>query len=187
MFQITGTKYPDVWGQLDIELLNPGIVGDTLSIDSRQVQVDGHSPYIHNQDSWASYGNSTNKWTFITVTYNGTGNNQTKKIFANGTLINTIELTDVTKPETFRIVPTGNYPTDGIVPQNKVYIGTLAFFNRGNTLGDGYGNFAPTWSSTNYAWAAESLTGKIDDIRLFNRALTTTEINALYTYGLAGK
>jgi hypothetical protein len=187
LFQITGTKFPDIWGEIAFELTNYGATGDTLALGTRQVQMDGISPYEHMGTTQVNYGNSTNKWTFITETYNGTGNNQTMSIYANGTLLNSQELNTVTKPEAFNIVPTGYYPTDGIIPANKVYIGTFAFFNQGNTQGDGYGNFAPIWSAGNYAWASEGITGKLDDIRLYNKALTATEIASLYYAGSQGK
>lgn len=191
LFQITGNRFPDIWGQVAFELTNNGVVGDTLPLQARQVQVDGTAPYVHNVTTGANYGNSTNKWTFITQTYDGNGNNQTMKIFANGALIDSTQLTDVDKnpadfQTTFRIIPTGAANTSP-TPDNIVYIGTLAFFDRGNTAGDGYGNLAPTWSLANYPWAAESITGKIDDIRVFNRPLTTAEVLALYTIGSTGK
>ncbi|UAY51205.1 LamG domain-containing protein [Ferruginibacter albus] len=190
LFQVTGNRFPDIWGQVAFELVNNGVVGDTLPLQVRQVQVDGTSPYVHNQTRGANFGGSTNKWTFITQTYDGTGSNQTMKIFANGVMIDSAQLTTVDKSlsstqKTFRVIPTGGSPTP--TPTNKVYIGTLAFNDRGNNAGDGYGNFAPTWSSGGYSWAAESITGQIDDIRLFNKALTKQQISDLYQLGNQGR
>ncbi len=63
----------------------------------------------------------------------------------------------------------------------------MAFLDRGNTLGNGY---TPTTYAPNAAdrpWAAGSITGQIDDIRLFNTPLTQAEVTELYTLGSAGK
>lgn len=190
LFQVTGNRFPDIWGNVAFELVNNGVVGDSLPLTARQVQVDGLAPYVHMQTVVKNYGNSTNKWVFITQTYNGNLANQTMKLYANGALIATQELTTVDKSvtstqSTFRVVPTGGSATP--TPANNVYIGTLAFKNRGNTGGDGYGNFAPDWSSTVYPWAADNMTGKVDDIRLFNRPLTATEVSDLYGYGVLHK
>ncbi|HTB51227.1 MAG TPA: IPT/TIG domain-containing protein [Ferruginibacter sp.] len=189
LFQITGNKFPDIWGQVDLELVNNGVGTDSLPLSARQDQVDGTGPHL--VSTGANVPAATGAWTFLTETYNGNGTNQTIELYANGNRIDSTQWNDVTKPggsqTTFRIVPTGNYPTDGIVPNNKVYIGSLSFFDRGNSAGDGYGNFAPTWSAGSYPWAAESFTGQMDDIRLFNTAITAAQVDSLYTLGSAGK
>lgn len=189
LFQVTGNRFPDLWGNVALELVNSGVVGDTLALNTRQVQVDGLAPYVHMESAGVNYGNSTNKWTFLTVTYDGNGTNQTIKIYANGALIKTQELTTVDKSatstqSTFRVVPTGNAAVPTPTPANKVYIGTVAFNDRGNTGGDGYGNFAPL--AADRPWAAGSITGKIDDIRLFNTPLSDADVLELYTRGAAG-
>ncbi|MFT3679593.1 MAG: IPT/TIG domain-containing protein [Ferruginibacter sp.] len=190
LFQVTGNKYSDIWGQVDLELSNWGARNDTIYVGARQHQQDGYQPYDHEGLAVVKYANSTNKWIFLTATYNGIGTNQTMRIYANGELINVTEFTNVNKTpastqSTFRVVPTGNYPADGVFPTNKVYIGTLAFRDRGNDAGDGYTNYAPYVSER--SWAAGRMTGKIDDIRLFNKALSAAEVLSLYNFGLQGQ
>ncbi|UAY51212.1 IPT/TIG domain-containing protein [Ferruginibacter albus] len=182
LFQINGTRFPDLWGLVSMELANNGVVGDSLAIQSRQVQVDGNAPYVHNQVIGPNntFG-VTGKWTLLTVTYNGNGNNQTITLYVNGNKINQQELTTVTKPETFRIVPTGA----DAGADNKVTIGTLEFYDLGFTLGNGYGQTAPL--AADRPWAQNGITGKIDDIRLFNTAISDGEVMNLYTYGSQGK
>ncbi|HMG82866.1 MAG TPA: IPT/TIG domain-containing protein [Ferruginibacter sp.] len=187
LFQMTGNKYSDLWGQVDLELTNSGIVGDSLTIGARQHQQDGHAPYDHEGFTALNAGLNSgicNNWVLLTETYNGSGTNETMQIYINGNRVDSAEFTNVTKPETFNLVPTGNYPTDGIVPNTKVYIGSLAFFDRGNNAGDGYTNYAP--SSTDRPWAAADVTLKLDDIRVYNRPLSAAQVDSLYTIGSTG-
>jgi len=190
LFQMTGNRYSDIWGQVDLELTNSGVAGDSLTVGARQHQQDGHAPYDHTGFTALNAGLNSgicNNWVLLTETYNGNGNNQTMQIYINGNRVDSAEFTDVTKPETFNLVPQGGTPTVAPLPATKVYIGSMAFFDQGNTAGDGYSNYAPTWSSANYSWAGEAITGKLDDIRVYNRALTASEVASLYTYGSQGK
>ncbi|HMG82865.1 MAG TPA: IPT/TIG domain-containing protein [Ferruginibacter sp.] len=189
LFQMTGTKYANIWGQLDLELTNSGIVGDSLTIGARQHQQDGHippgpTPYDHEGFTATNQGGVTGKWVFLTETYNGNGTNQTMQLYLNGSRIDSAEFANVTKPETFNLVPPGNYPTDGLAPATKVYIGSMAFFDRGNSVGDGYTNYAP--NMVDRPWAGGDITGKLDDIRVFKRALTVAEVDSLYARGSRG-
>ncbi len=189
LFQVNGNRFPDLWGLVSFELSNNGVHGDSLALQTRQIQVDGLAPYVHSGVVGpTNYGTSGN-WTFITQTYNGNGNNQTVKLYANGVQINTLELTTVDKSitstqSTFRVVPTGGSATP--TPANLVTIGTLAFSDLGTAFqgGDGYGNTCPTAASR--PWASKGITGSIDDIRLFNKALTAQEVTDLFTRGTAG-
>jgi len=191
LFQMTGNRYSDIWGQVDLELTNNNtITGDSLTIGARQHQQDGYTPFDHLGITSVNAGlpsGIANNWILLTETYNGNGNNQTMQIYINGNRVDSAEFTDVTKPQTFNLVPQGGTPTVAPLPATKVYIGSMAFFDQGNTAGDGYNNYAPTWNSANYSWAGEAITGKLDDIRVYNRALTASEVALLYTYGSQGK
>jgi hypothetical protein len=185
LFQINPTTYPDIWGALSLSLNNNGVGTDTLPLRADQVQIDGRGPTQATTST--NVAGATGKWVFITETYDGNNNNQTLKLYANGNMVDSTQFTDVLKTgtqSTFRIVPGGGPSFTG-TPANYVSIGTLAFFDRGNNLGDGYGNSAPVASAR--PWAAGQITGQIDDIRLFNKPLSIAQVDSLYILGTAGK
>ncbi len=191
LFQVNGNRFPDLWGLVTFELSNNGVAGDSLALQTRQVQVDGTGPHnvVAGPINTASGGSSN--WTFITETYNGNGTNQTMKIYANGVLKDSVEFTDVDKSvsstqSTFRVVPTGNGAVTTPTPANMVTIGTFNFNDFPEFQGgDGYGNVTPTAASR--PWAQNGITGAIDDVRLFNTPLTAQQVSDLYQLGNQGR
>jgi len=187
IWTLIANRYADIWGPVDLELNNGGVSGDTIALRADQVQVDGSGPH---QATTSSNYKGNGGWTFVTETYDGTGLNQTLKLYANGTMIDSTQFTTVTKPSgtqtTFRIVPTGNTTVTTPTPANDVTIGTFGFYDFSQFQGgDGYGNYAPLASAR--TWAQNGITGQIDDIRVFNTAITQADITALFNYGSAGK
>ena len=94
--------------------------------------------------------NGFNKWTNYVISYSNTG---VFSSYVNGTLAAT------------KTVPTTAVTFDNIGP---IVFGTLHFMT----------NPSSTTASTEQPWAGY-LRGKIDEVRIFNRALTPNEVSAL--------
>jgi hypothetical protein len=216
LFQLNSNAYTGLFGILGVQVLNKN-AGDTLPLQITQSQLDGTAPYTHTGGfgSGADFNNSNinltnvlvykansaSGWTLLTTTYDGTLNNQTLTQYANGVQIGQQTLTTVTKPggtqTTFRIAPTGG--TDAGAPpawHNYVTIGTFNFYDFPEfqyTTGYGtpsIGNNTPVQASLNAGptgYMGNGISGSIDDIRVFNTALTAAQVTTLYTYGTQGK
>jgi len=172
-FQMTGEVFPDIWGQIEIAAnTHWGHGGDTLVLNSRFTQIDGTSPYVHafNWDldplanaAWTFHG--ANTWSLLTVSYNQFNDSLT--VYGNGVEIAAKKTGVVVSPATF------------ILQQPiRALIGTFAFSE------DGFVN-AP--SATGPTWAGHGISASIDDIRMFNAALSASQIKALYDLGKAGR
>ena len=94
-----------------------------------------------------------NKWSQVIVSFT----NGTEKFYINGALVKTATVT-------------GN-PTALSSPPNVTI---------GNELPKSAYNFTDT-NNPNYFWGASYFIGSIDDVRLYNKVLTDSEVNSLYT------
>jgi hypothetical protein len=197
LFQLNSNAYTDLFGMIAVQMLNQK-AGDTMALQIDQTQIDGTGVHVAGFGCGTCFGNSlthvinygypNNGWTLLTTTYNGNGNNQSLIVYANGVKLDSIQLADVTKPQTFRVKPTGG-PGVGAPAAwaNYVTIGTFNWSDFPIFSGtDGYGNTSATAASRS-GYMSNGITGSLDDIRVFNRALTAAEISQLYTYGSAGK
>jgi hypothetical protein len=196
LFQLNSNAYTDLFGMVAVQMLNQK-AGDTMALQIDQTQIDGTGVHVGGFGCGAcfsngltnpiDYGYPNNGWTLLTTTYNGNGNNQSLIVYANGVKLDSIQLTDVTKPQTFRVKPTGG--TGAGAPAawaNYVTIGTFNWSDFPIFSGtDGYGNTSATAASRS-SYMSNGITGSLDDIRVFNRALTAAEVSQLYTYGSAG-
>ena len=172
-FQMTGEVFPDIWGQIEIAAnTHWGHGWDTLVLNTRFTQIDGTSPYVHafNWDldplanaAWTFHG--ANKWSLLTVTYNQFNDSLT--VYGNGAEIGARKTGVVTAPATF------------ILQQPiRPLIGTFAYND------DGFSNSVSASART---WAGHGISASIDDIRVFNAALSAAQIKALYDLGQAGR
>ncbi len=133
--------------------------------------VDGLGPYVGYQ---VFFQNNSFKdsltWAFFTITYDSTSKNFL--YYANNVLVKTWSISDITG--------VGGIPVDSslnIIAPNYPTIGTNE--GMGRTPGDLSNNLA--------GYMADGITGNIDDIRFFNKALTANEINDLYVLGEHGQ
>ncbi|GAC1387291.1 MAG: hypothetical protein NVSMB45_17040 [Ginsengibacter sp.] len=110
-----------------------------------------------------------NKWAFITITYDGPSNLLT--YYGNGVKLGSRILTNVKAPETFALL------TD-----NKVSFGTFEFFDDFST-----GKYGNPPKAADRPWASHGITASLDDVRVYNKALSATEVSALLHLGQAGR
>ncbi|MFT3683011.1 MAG: hypothetical protein QM791_22315 [Ferruginibacter sp.] len=205
LFQLNSNAYTDIFGIIGIQALNQKSK-DTLALQVDQTQVDGNDPYVHtggfgcggcfnnvniNLTNPLNFKADTTQWTLLTVTYDGNGLNQKLKIYGNGVVLDSLTLATVKKSpniETFRVVPTGGTGTGAPAAwANYVTIGTFNWAEFPIFSGtNGYSQGFPTYASRS-SYMGNGINGSIDDIRLFNKALTSAEIQTLYTRGNAGK
>jgi hypothetical protein len=105
----------------------------------------------------------TGQWIHVVTTYNptgGTGNQSVFRIYADSVQVN------------------------NILYENR---GTNSFaYTSGEVIIGGWYNNIPGKSVSADTWTT-GFTGKIDEVRVFNKLLTRDEITALYKLGLAGR
>jgi hypothetical protein len=200
LFQLNGNAYTDLFGLVGIQALNKN-GGDTLPLQISNTQIDGTGVHTAGIGSGADFNNgqvnfttnpfdykAVNPWTLLTVTYDGNGSRQELTLFANGVALDSLALTNVTKPQTFRVVPTGGATAP--IPSAWANFVTIGTFNWSDfpefSLTDGYTHTSATAASRS-GYMSNGITGSLDDIRVFNRPLTRTEVSTLYTYGTQGK
>jgi hypothetical protein len=196
LWQLSSNAYTGLFGIIGIQDLNQS-GGDTLALQILNTQVAGAGPQLGGFGCGGcfpglttpiDYASDTTSWTLLTTTYNGNGTNEELTVYANGVVLDSVALTNVTKPETFRILPTGGPGTP--VPSAWANYVTIGTFNYSDfpvfSLTDGYGNTSSTAASVS-GYMANGITGSLDDIRVFNTALTKAQIVQLYTLGTQGK
>ena len=108
-------------------------------------------------------------WAFFTITYDSTSKNFL--YYANNVLVKTWVKSDITGIAGMPI----DSPLNIITP-NYATIGTNEGLNR-----------TPGGTDALAGYMSDGITGNIDDIRFFNRALAVNEINDLYVLGEHGK
>ncbi|MBI3882702.1 MAG: hypothetical protein HY305_00335, partial [Sphingobacteriales bacterium] len=114
LFQLNANAYTDLFGIVGIQALNQRSA-DTLALQITQTQIDGTGVHTGGFGCGGCFSSTSltnpiiykpsasNGWTLLTTTYNGNGNNQKLKVYANGVIVDSLTLSTVTKPETFRI------------------------------------------------------------------------------------
>jgi hypothetical protein len=202
LFQLNSNAYTGLFGIVGVQALNQRS-GDTLALQIDQTQIDGTGSHTagfgcggcFNNPSYPginltnplNYATDTTKWTLLTTTYNGNGTNEKMIVYANGVALDSLTLTNVTKPQTFRIVPTGG--TGAGAPTSWADYVTIGTFNYSDfpvfAGTDGYGDSFTSASSVS-GYMSNGITGSIDDIRVFNTYLSASQVAQLYTLGSAG-
>lgn len=174
LFQINGVDFQDIWGLVGLMTRTNGNV---YSLGATTTHVNGTGTHPAYADFFLNPGNTpsegftagTDGWAFITITYDGPTRLLT--YYGNGVKLGTRTLTNVTAPETLAL----------LVP-NKVSFGTFEFKDDFNT--GAYGN--PPLAADR-PWASHGITASIDDVRVFNKALSAADVLALLHLGQAGR
>lgn len=169
-FGLFASANTDFWGNFSVgaEASRHAANSDTLEIKTNYASLKDDGVNINGQDNLAvfsdkggSYFLGAGKWANIVVRF--TAATHKLEIFANG--VNIGGYSDRGENTTAMVMRT---PCQAIV-------GSFAT----KDLGFDSAPDAPTW--------AAKATAQIDDIRLFNKSITDTEIKALYNVGLAGR
>lgn len=172
LWQING-NIGDIFGLVGLAFRKNG---DVFDFDGCLTHVNGtgtHSTAFdaNLQGAASTFSFASNTWAYITMTYD----DATRKIayYGNGTKIGELAVAATVIPATekFELVTTSSNPGVSI---SKVSFGAL------NTNPPFAAGPAPA------SWQNASLTGVVDDVRLFNKALSTSEISDLFTRGSAG-
>jgi hypothetical protein len=174
LFQINGVDFQDIWGMIGLATRTGGNV---YSLAATTTHVNGtgtHSTYTSAfLDPAATpaegFTAGTDGWAFITLTYDGPTNLLT--YYGNGVKLGQRTLTNVTAPETLALM----------VP-NKVSFGTFTFKDDFAT-----GQWGNPPLAADRPWASHGITASLDDVRVYNKALTQTEVLALLHLGQAGR
>lgn len=174
LFQINGVDFQDIWGLVGLMTRTNGNV---YSLGATTTHVNGtgtHPAYADffldpSKTPSEGFTAGTDGWAFLTITYDGPTNLLT--YYGNGVKLGTRTLTNVTAPETL-----------ALLTPNKVSFGTFEFKDDFNT--GAYGN--PPLAADR-PWASHGITASLDDVRVFNKALSSTEVLALLHLGQAGR
>ena len=152
-----------------IEAGQYGVASDTLVLKAVYQDLNGGT-----QDNINNYGVAgtdfkvvkkagTNKWVHVVTTYNptgGTGTQSVFRIYADSALVSNMNF------------------------ENR---GTNSFmYTPGEVIIGGWYNNIPGKTVSADTWTT-AFTGKIDEVRLYNKLLTTDEISALYHLGQSGR
>jgi hypothetical protein len=165
----------DFWGSLDVYLDNPTPTdpkGDTLLFKVHMTNASGVAYagyYLVSQ-----VANAINTWTHMVITYDAA--TSIINIYQNA---KPIGISGVAGTKGYVVGPTmpGSDPT---APPVTPY-GPLKFPTTEAVLGTWQFQTNPslTTSATAQSWA-ESYTGLLDNFRIYNKALSSTEVSALY-------
>ncbi|MES2431432.1 MAG: hypothetical protein V4556_10865 [Bacteroidota bacterium] len=179
LWQINSNIGGGIWGTAAYTFRHGA--NDSLDLDGTITHVNGSGTHPSFGDLFAegSVGNfktSPSAWAFVAMVYDTTGGSKKIKYYANGVLkaTKTIPLTVIPANEQFELITTASFGGTG---RQNVTFGTF--------------NYVPvpfpSSGGTIDVWQTPRLTGAaIDDTRLFNKALSQSEITDLYTRGLAG-
>lgn len=174
LFQINGVDFQDIWGLVGLMTRTNGNV---YSLGATTTHVNGTGTHPAYDAAFLDPGKTpaegftagTDGWAFITITYDGPTNLLT--YYGNGVKLGSRTMTNVTAPETL-----------ALLKPNKVSFGTFEFKDDFNT--GAYGN--PPLAADR-PWASHGITASLDDVRIFNKALTQTDVLALLHLGQAGR
>jgi hypothetical protein len=173
----------DFWGSLDIYLDNPGNTdpkGDTLLFKVHMTNNSG-VPYA-GYFLVSKVPNAINTWTHMVVTYDASSS--IINIYQNA---KSIGISGVAGTKGYVVGPTmpGSDPTiKPVTPWGPIVwpnptaavIGTWQFQT----------NPSLTGSATAQSWA-ESYVGMLDNFRVYNKALSSTEVSALFSLEQTGR
>jgi hypothetical protein len=171
LFQLTGTNFPDIWGQVMVVTPNYGTTGDTLQLLTKIIQITAANGVVIDDlvlfpgGNPSQYSNGAGKWTLVSVRYDGPSHKL--DIVVNGVQLGTKISNAVVDPATFIL----EAPI-------QTLMGTLAYKD------DGFNNSA---NAVDRPWACHGITGSLDDVRVFNTALTDAQLLALTHLGQAGR
>lgn len=174
LFQINGVNFQDIWGLVGLMTRTNGNVY-ALGATTTHVNASGTKPayadFFLDPAAKASEGFTagTDGWAFITITYDGPSRLLT--YYGNGVKLGTRTLTNVTPPETL-----------ALLTPNKVSFGTFTFVEDFST-----GLYGNPPKAADRPWASHGITASLDDVRVYNKALSDAEVLALSRLGQAGR
>jgi len=162
-----------------VETGNHKATSDTLQVHSDFATYTTGS--VQNGDNVNAYGTagtdfqwvtSGGSWMHYVMEYDGTGSNI--DLYVNGVIVSNNKFRNRT------YTPAGSTTAVGIgvitvTPPTQVIIGGWPNITTGFTGGSA----AQTWQTL--------MTGSLDEVRVYSKALSTTEIGALYSFGKAGR
>jgi len=161
IFSINNSQ--DFWGNLDIYLDNGS------SADSAVFKVHMNNGNAKNSGQFVGtkIGNAWNKWVHIAITYDSsTTASSNFAIYANGASVYSSQLKDTTN----------NYGPLQFVNANAMVIGTWQFQT----------NPSLTTSATGQSWAG-GFAGALDNFRIYDKALSASDISSLFKLETAGR
>lgn len=169
-FGLFPTGNTDFWGNFSVgaEASRHAAASDTLEIKTNYASLNEDGVTTNGQDNLAVFSDQggqffkgAGKWSLVTVRF--TAATHKIEIFANG--VNVGGYSDRGANTTAMVMRT---PCQAV-------LGSFATTGVGFTTAPA----APDWS--------KMATAQMDDIRVFNKSLSETEIKALYNLGLAGR
>jgi len=147
-------------------------IDGSFDMNGAIINVDAASNYNTSTAAFKAYAfRDTLTWAYLAMTYNST--NKSLNYYANGVLSATINLTSLGSNNPFQ-----NSATLLLIAPNYATIGT--FQSTATTPGAPAGIVIPASSSS-------SITGNLDDIRVFKKTLTSQQISDLYLLGNLGR
>jgi hypothetical protein len=147
------------WGNLDIFIENP----PNPTTGNLKVHLFNNGGSATGTDAWEGdypITNAFNAWNQVTVSYNDT--TSTVNVYYNGSIVGTN-------------TQTGFTPLNWTAVKQMVF-GTLQFQT----------NPSLTSATTSQSWASY-LTGSLDEVRVYNRVLTSIEVSSLSALQRRGK
>jgi len=177
LFQINGVNFQDIWPMVGVATrINPGGIYSLAAGDTHVDATGTHPTYdalFLNPGVTPSEGFSagTNGWAFITVVYDGPS--RTMSYYGNGVFLGNRVATNI---------PGALTTTLALLTPAKVSFGTFEFID---DFPDGIYGHPP--AANTIPWAAHGITGSLDDVRVFNSALSNADVKALYDLGIAGR
>lgn len=174
LFQINGVDFQDIWGLIGLMTRTNGNVY-SLGATTTHVNAMGTKPVYadffldpgaHPTEGFTA---GTDGWAFLTISYDGPTNLLT--YYGNGVKLGTRVLPNVVAPETL-----------ALLTPNKVSFGTFEFIE---DFPDGQYGHPP--AAADRPWASHGITASLDDVRIFDKVLTDTEVLALVHLGEAGR
>lgn len=169
-YTIAGTKTPNpdtILLKLELTSTAPGVVWQ-------------------NQFPTVMLDTAVNKWTQVVLTYNGASG--TLATYENGTLTGTNGLGYAYGPFTGSTTLYASDPGSATNVKNAPVLGNLQFANA-TALLIGTWQFSTNPSMTSSAGAqawATSYTGSLDELRVYNAALNSTDVKSLYILEKSG-
>ncbi|HTC01536.1 MAG TPA: IPT/TIG domain-containing protein [Ferruginibacter sp.] len=192
LFQLSGVSNCNTWPLAGFGF-HKNTSGSTtkIDIDGGATNVDGVAPYVHSTNGNAFSNSATNgvgvvtdslSWVFLSMTYDTTGGGKLV-YYGNGAFLGSVAI-GVGAPAT-GAGPVSIFPqVESLLQQTPNYatIGALTSLYPFPNVGTGIGNGPITGG-----WGSIGLTGTIDDVRLFNKTLSATDISDLFLLGSHGQ
>ncbi|MGG9972210.1 hypothetical protein ACQ33O_10485 [Ferruginibacter sp. SUN002] len=181
LWQING-NINDIWGLVAYTFRH--FANDSLDLDGTISHVNGsgvHSTYgdAFREGTAADFKTAPTAWAFLAMVYDTTGGTKQIKYYCNGVYkgAKTISTAVIPANEQFELIATSSFGGTG---RQQVTFGTFNYSGSPAVFPSG-GTSSSAWQNTSLPSGAA-----IDDTRLFNKALSQTEISDLWTRGSAG-